>query len=84
MRPRVVQTEAEIASQAAAEPSQQQALATLGASVSALRGALDTYVRLRTEPEAQPALIESATASVTNARTQLQSALTPVAGAAVA
>ena len=84
MRPRVVQTEAEIASQAATEPSQQQALSTLGASVSALRGALDTYVRLRTEPGTQPALIESSTASVTNARTQLQSALTPVAGAAAA
>jgi hypothetical protein len=79
-----VQTEAEIASQAAADPSQQQLLSTLGASVAALGGALDTYERLRTEPGTQPALIESSTASVTNARMQLQSALTPVAGAAVA
>ena len=85
VRGRMVDLEAQIATKRTAtdDANLERALGTLGQSVAGLRGALSSYVSLRTSPDAgtQTDLIQDATQTARERRQQLQAAIDPVAAA---
>ncbi|MFA9566422.1 MAG: hypothetical protein ACERLM_17250 [Acidimicrobiales bacterium] len=85
VRGRMVDLEAQIATTRTStdDAALERALGSLGQAVAGLRGALSSYVALRTGPDAgsQTALIQDATQTARERRQQLQAAIDPVAAA---
>lgn len=85
VRGRMVDLEAQIATKRSGtdDAALERALGTLGQTVAGLRGALSSYVSLRTSPDAgtQTDLIQDATQTARERRQQLQAAIDPVAAA---
>ena len=83
VRGRMVGLESEIATKRASTQNADldRALGTLGQSVAGLRGALSSYVSLRTDAGAQPDLVQDASQTARERRQQLQAAIDPVAAA---
>jgi type II secretory pathway pseudopilin PulG len=83
VRGRMVGLESEIATKRASTQNAdlERALGTLGQSVAGLRGALSSYVSLRTDAGAQPDLIQDASQTARERRQQLAAAIDPVAAA---
>ena len=85
VRGRMIDLEADVATKRAAtdDPDLAGSLGRLGESVAGLRGALSSYVSLRTGPDAgtQPELIQDAAGTARERRQQLAAAIEPVAAA---